>query len=42
MLILILLFNKLIYTAMQLLSNDLIAVFMLAISQMDTMRYNGK
>ena len=42
MLILILSFNKLIYTAMQILSNVLIAVFILAISQMDMIGYNGK
>ena len=42
MLIPILSFNKLIYTARQILSNVLIAVFILAISQMDTIGYNGK
>ena len=42
MLILMLSFNKLIYTARQILSNVLIAVFILAISQMDTIGYNGK
>ena len=42
MLIPILSFNKLIYTARQILSNVLIAVFILAISQMDMIGYNGK
>ena len=42
MLILKLSFNKLIYTARQILSNVFIAVFILAISQMDMIGYNGK